>query len=139
MKEGFRPFIMVNGLPSISVTDNGLTFSKAAVEKLGCPAYVKLYINDNEKILAIEASEDDASPAIPFYRENNRGIVSVRWNNKDLLNYLSGLMNWDLKTRTYKVSGVFDYNENVFEFDMKGAKSDIKETQNKDENIETVL
>ncbi len=122
MKEGYKPFILVNGIPSISVTDNGLTFSKSAIVKLGCPAYVNLYIDAEKKMLAVEPGEEGTPQAISFYRPNDRDIVTVRWNNKDLLGYLCVVMNWDLKKNSYKVPGVFDYEENIFEFDMKGAE-----------------
>ena len=133
MKEGYKPFILVNGIPSISVTDNGLTFSKSAVVKLGCPAYVNLYIDAEKKMLAVEPGEEGSPQAIAFYRPNDRNIITVRWNNKDLLGYLCAVMNWDLKTNSYKVSGTYDYNENIFEFDMKGAEINAKNKQIKNE------
>ena len=129
MKEGYKPFILVNGIPSISVTDNGLTFSKSAVVKLGCPAYVNLYIDAEKKMLAVEPGEEGSPQAIAFYRPNDRNIITVRWNNKDLLGYLCAVMNWDLKTYSYKVTGIYDYNENIFEFDMKGAEINAKNKQ----------
>lgn len=134
MKEGYKPFILVNGIPSISVTDNGLTFSKSAIVKLGCPAYVNLYIDAEKKMLAVEPGEEGSPQAIAFYRPNDRNIITVRWNNKDLLGYLCMIMNWDLKKNSYKIPGVFDYNENIFEFDMKRAEEIIR---NRQENNET--
>lgn len=134
MKEGYKPFILVNGIPSISVTDNGLTFSKSAIVKLGCPAYVNLYIDAERKMLAVEPSEEGSPQAIAFYRTNDRNIITVRWNNKDLLGFLCSIMNWDLKANSYKVAGVFDYNENIFEFDMKGAEIIAKNKRDKKEN-----
>ena len=133
MKEGYKPFILVNGIPSISVTDNGLTFSKSAIVKLGCPAYVNLYIDAERKMLAVEPGEEGSPQAIAFYRPNDRNIITVRWNNKDLLGYLCAVMNWDLKTYSYKVTGIYDYNENIFEFDMKGAEINAKNKQIKNE------
>lgn len=133
MKEGYKPFILVNGIPAISVTDNGLTFSKSAIVKLGCPAYVNLYIDAEKKMLAVEPGEEGSPQAIAFYRPNDRNIITVRWNNKDLLGYLCTIMNWDLKTNSYKVTGVYDYNENIFEFDMKGAEINAKNKQIKNE------
>lgn len=129
MKEGYKPFILVNGIPSISITDNGLTFSKSAIVKLGCPAYVNLYIDAEKKMLAVEPGKEGSSQAIAFYRPNDRDIITVRWNNKDLLSYLCAVMNWDLKKYSYKITGTYDYNENFFEFDMKGAEINAKNKQ----------
>ncbi len=126
MKEGYKAFILVNGIPSISITNNGLTFSKATIVKLGCPAFVNLYIDAEKKMMAVEPGEEGTPQAIAFYRPNDRNIVSVRWNNKDLLGYLCEIMNWDLKNYSYKVPGEFDYNENIFEFDMKNAEVSAK-------------
>lgn len=134
MKEGYKPFILVNGIPSISVTDNGLTFSKSAIVKLGCPAYVNLYIDPEKKKLAVEPGEEGSPQANAFYRPNDRNIITVRWNNKDLLGYLCAIMNWDLKTNSYKVTGIFDYDDNIFEFDMKGAEIITNNKLDKNEN-----
>ena len=45
MLEGFRKVNLTSGLPYVSITDNGITFSKNAVIKMGKPKNVVLLMN----------------------------------------------------------------------------------------------
>jgi len=47
--EGFKTFNFNEGVPYISVTKHGITFSKGVVMKLNYPKYVVLLINKNSK------------------------------------------------------------------------------------------
>ena len=120
MKQGYEPFMMVFGQMKLSVTANGVTFSKAVTVKLGYPAYVTLLINAEEKLLALKSAESNDKNAIEFYKANDRCIDSVRINNKDLIGYLCSLMNWNVEENSYSIVGRFDYKEKYVEFDLKG-------------------
>ena len=121
MKEGYKPFIMVHGTAKISVSANGMLFSNAAVRKLNFSKYVNLYINNKEKLFAVEPVSEKGLIGCNFYEPNNRGTVFVRWNHKELLRYLSSLMEWNLNKYRYVVEGNVDYKDGIIEFDLKKA------------------
>ena len=117
--ENFKPINLTVGFPSVSITSNGVTFSKAAIVKMGAPEYVVLMINDMDKKLAIIETEKDAENATRFVRSKKN--LSVRYNNKDFLNTLERLMGWDLAQQGYRVSGEYYGNENALVFNLLAA------------------
>lgn len=121
MFEGFKPISLITGLPSISVTNNGLTFSKAAIIKMEKAEHVMLMINESEKQIAVKKCEPDDENATQFYKSDKR-IMSVRWNNKDFLNTLAKMMGWRLETEGYKIYGEFYGDEVALIFDLKTAQ-----------------
>ena len=118
--QDFEPFQMTVGEPSISITPNGVTFSKAAIIKLGKPEYVKLLIQYDKKLLAVKRSTDDEEDAIAFLSPRKK-TVSVRWNNRDLLNTLLQLMKWDPKLR-YSIIGSYNNELEAMIFDLNQIK-----------------
>lgn len=118
--ENFRKVNLAPGSPSISITRNGITFNKAAIVKLLEPEWVNLLIDEEEKAIAVLACKEDEDKAISFLSKRKK-IMSVRWNNKDFLQTLEELMDWDLNIAGYKVNGIFDRNQNVLFFDLKTA------------------
>ena len=125
MKEGYKPFVLVNGFPRFVLTPNGVTFSKSAVVKLGCPAIVNFFISERDKILLLKPAHNDDQYAIPFYRENDRSTMSVRINNQDLMNYLCHVNGWDRTKYKYSVDGKVDYKDGTIEFDMFRAEKTL--------------
>jgi hypothetical protein len=117
MLEGFRKYNMSAGTPSVSITENGIAFSKAAIIRLGKPQKVDFLINDSEKKIAIRCAENDTEGAFPFYNPRKK-IVSVRWNNKELLSEVENLMQWELKGHIYRANGEYIKNENAMIFDL---------------------
>jgi len=121
MFEGFKPVNLAIGLPSISITSNGVAFSKAAIIKMEKTEHVVLMINELDKQVAVQKCAPDDANATQFYKMDKR-IVSVRWNNKDFLNTLSKMMNWNLEEEGYKVYGEFYSDEVALVFDLKTAQ-----------------
>lgn len=121
MLEGFKPISLTIGLPYISITKNGITFNKTSIVKLGCPSHVILLINEEKKQIAVQQCKENDENATPFYKSSNTGLISVRWNNKDLLNTLSKLMKWDIDKFNYRIDGDYLSNENAMIFDLKNA------------------
>lgn len=115
----FRKVNLAPGSPSISITQNGITFNKAAIVKLLEPEWVNLLIDEEEKVIAVLACNEDDEKAIRFLRKKK--VISVRWNNKDFLQTVEELMDWDLSIAGYKINGIFDRNQNVLFFDLKTA------------------
>lgn len=105
-KSGFTRYTAITGLPSMSVTKNGVSFNQAAVLRMGKPHFVRLYIDAEGMRFAIEACEQPEDGTLPFYRG---GDISkgVRWNNSDLKSTLERLMGWSTNKVGFKVRGTF--------------------------------
>lgn len=111
------------GVPYISVTRNGLTFSRAVVIKLGYPKHVVLLVDADGKRIAVQACDDTTPNAVAFYKEKKSKVISVRWNGRDLLNTIQEITGWDLNQGSgYRVDGLLLKSENAVLFDLKEAK-----------------
>lgn len=120
--ENFRTFDFSEGVPYVSITRNGVTFNKAVVMKLGCPAYAILLINDIDKQIAIQVSTEDNPKSVQFFKEKKSGLISVRWNGKDLMNTITDMMGWNLEEKSYRADGILIKEENAMLFDFSQAK-----------------
>lgn len=67
--ENFKTYTVTSGLPTMTVSNYGVSFSKAAVVRLGKPEYAKLLINSEEKIFAVQVSSEADEDANVFYRK----------------------------------------------------------------------
>lgn len=121
MLSGFKPVNLIIGLPYVSITANGVTFNKPCIMKLGKPTHVLLMVNDEAKQMAIQVCDQEDDNATPFLRSEAKSTLSVRWNNKDFLNQLSKMMDWDLNVSGYKVNGEYLSDENAMIFDLNTA------------------
>ena len=74
---GFSAFDFSEGVPYFSITQNGLTFNKAVVLKLGSPAFVRFLINEETHQVALQVCEESAPKAVAFYRPKKNGVLSV--------------------------------------------------------------
>lgn len=120
MLEGFKQYNMTIGTASVSITENGIAFSKTTVVKMDKVQYVRLYIDENNKKIAIQKAKKEDEGSIAFY--NNQKIISVRWNNKELLKTVTGMMEWNLSGTVYKVDGDYIAEEEAMIFDLKKAE-----------------
>lgn len=125
MLEGFKKYNMTIGTASVSVTENGIAFSKSAIVKMNKARYVVLYINEDSKQIAIQECQENDEEAIDFYR--GQKTISVRWNNKELLRTIENMMDWQLKGYVYRVDGDYYSKEKTMIFDLtKAEKSQSK-------------
>jgi len=122
MLEDFEVLDFVVGVPSVSVTKNGVAFNKPAVEKMKCAYYVRLLIDRNSCRIAIAHTNDDDPKAQRFFREGQKVANGIRWNNKDLLTTITRLMKWNLTERGYKINGEYLEEEDALVFDLKTAR-----------------
>ena len=122
---GFKSFNFNEGVSYVSVTSNGVTFNRSVLLKLGCPEYVVLLINEETKQIAVQVCDENTTNAVPFFKEKKDGVLSVRWNARDLLNNLSAMMDWDLSKQSYSIEGVLLKDENAILFDFSKA-SELK-------------
>ena len=119
--DGFKAFDFSEGVPYVSVTQNGITFNKSVTLKLGEPEYAKFLINPETKQVAIQACNEGDTNATVFYRPKASGTLSVRWNARDLLNTLERIMGWNLKENGYRADGVLLQEERAIVFDFSKA------------------
>ena len=119
--DGFRPFNFSEGVPYVSVTNNGMTFNKAVIMKLGYPKHVVLLVDDATKRIAIQVCEEDTANAVAFYKPKKTNALSVRWNGRDLLNTIQDMAGWDLRKEAYKVDGILLREEKAMLFDLNAA------------------
>ena len=131
MLEGFKKVNLTSGLPYVSITDNGITFSKNAVIKMGKPKNVVLLMNEEKKMIAVQICDANEEGSIQFFK--NIKSINVRINNKDFIYTLSRLMNWNIKEEGYSILGDWYENEQVMIFDLtKAALLGEKENENDD-------
>lgn len=119
--EGFSAFNFDEGVPYVSVTINGVTFNKSVVMKLDYPAYALLLMNEGEKKIAVQACDEETPNAAPFYKKKKSGVISVRWNGRDLLNTFQDIMGWNLKNDAYRIEGIHLKGERAILFDLTKA------------------
>ncbi len=119
---GFKEFDFEEGMPYVSITKNGITFNKGVVMKLGRPSRVVLLINSESKQIAIRGCDENTPRSNAFYKENDRGVVSVRWNSKDLLSTLKDMMGWNLDRESYRAEGQLLKEEDAMLFDFNNAE-----------------
>lgn len=121
--EGFEVFDLDVGVAGASITPNGITFNRSVVMKLGYPEYVVLLLNRDSKQIAVMACDPDTPKATTFYKKQaeDESVRSVRWNNRDLLNTISEMMNWDLKQMSHRVEGRLLPLERAMLFDLNKA------------------
>ena len=83
--DAFVPENVTDGSVFVSVTDYGMTFSKASVEALGFPPFVRVYFDRKGKRMAIVPCEEEEG-ARRFSRADGSAQAGfVRWNDKKLL------------------------------------------------------
>ena len=107
----FKTFDFSEGVPYISITSNGIKY----------PTYVKLLINESDKQIAVQACDEHDDKSVQFYKEKSNGVLSVRWNTKDLINTIARICDWDLSQLSYRVNGVLVPEMNLMLFDLNEA------------------
>lgn len=122
MLDGYEIVSFGNSGVSASITKNGVTFNKMAIEKLANANYVLLYVNREKRCFAIKGCAQTDANAIAFVAGRKAKAASIRWNSKELLRLFSGLMDWELdKCTGYKVAGEYNKGEKALLFDMNNA------------------
>ena len=69
MLEKFKTFNFNEGIPYISITKNGIRFSKGVVMKLKYPQYVIFLINENSQQIALQVCDKKTPNATVFYKQ----------------------------------------------------------------------
>lgn len=116
----FKVFDFSEGLPNMSVTNNGVIFSKGVVSKLNKPEFITLMIDYNEKRIAIKACNEHIKTSVPFYKSDSM-FQYVRLSSKSLLQEIENLTGWNISMYKYKVIGTLLPDDNAMLFDLKEA------------------
>ena len=122
--EGFQPYLVVAGSPSVSFSKNGVGVSKAAVAKLCNSRFVRVLIDAKGKRMAIQICAENDPLATPFAKsEKPEGI---RWNTRDLNQTIQSITGWsfDEGNPCYRVEGTFVDDEDgaALVFDLNEAQ-----------------
>jgi len=120
--EGFEPIKRVKGVPTVTISKDGVAFTTAILEKLGKPHYVIPMIDRSGRRFAIVASNHETDDTRLFYKQGRKSSYGIRWSDRDLRSTLATMMGWNLKSCGYRVEGVYDFEENAFIFDLNKAK-----------------
>lgn len=123
MLEGFIEIPVILGSTFMSLSNNGISFNKNVVIKIGSPSYVKFLINKENMKFALQVSDEDNPMSVNFMRQGMDIKNGVRYHNKDIENMLSSIMNWDLDHFTYRIDGDFDETSNAMIFDLTRART----------------
>ena len=110
-KDGYERYSAISGTPAMTITRNGISFNQAAVQKLGKPPYVNLFMDHYGERFAIEACYEKVDGALFFYKQGAPTSKGVRWNNADLRATFERMMGWDVRYAGYKVIGSFHDEE----------------------------
>ena len=74
-----------------------------------------------DKQIAVQTCDEHDDKSVQFYKEKSNGVLSVRWNAKDLINTISRICDWDLSQLSYRVNGILISEMKLMLFDLNEA------------------
>lgn len=117
----FQPMDRVAGKPTISVTKNGVGFSKQTLSMLRYSHYVQIYINKVDKQLAIRPCQKDDQNSIKFVSLNKEKVDSLRWNNPVFTESIRSLVKEELAKDNFVCEGEYLDEDKAMLFDFTKA------------------
>lgn len=118
----FQLMEKVAGKPAISVTKNGVGFSKQVLSRLSYAHYVLIYINKIDKQLGIKACAEGTPGSIKFIPEDKEKADSLRWNNPTFKEDIKSLVSKDLAELNFVCDGEYLEDEAALLFDFTKAR-----------------
>ena len=118
----FQLIEKVAGKPTISVTKNGVGFSKQTLSRLGYSHFVLIYINKVDKQLGIKACKKNEPGATKFVPESKEKTDSLRWNNPVFKEDVESLVSSELSGTDFICEGEYYDDENALLFDFTKAR-----------------
>lgn len=118
----FQLMEKVVGKPAISVTKNGVGFSKQVLSRLGYAHYVLIYINKVDKLIGIKACDGDTPGSMRFVPESKERVDSLRWNNPSFKDDIKSLVSKDLAEINFVCDGEYLEEEAALLFDFTKAR-----------------
>lgn len=117
----FKPLDIVVGKSTLSVTANGVGFSKQSLNRLGYAHYVQMFINKVDRQLGIKVCDKNAIGAIKFVPESKKKTDSLRWSNPSFKKDIISLAPKELANVNFTVEGEYFEEENALLFDFNKA------------------
>lgn len=122
MLTGFKEMQLLTGNAFLSLSKNGVAFNKNVIIKMQYPNNIKILINDKENKIAIQAVNYVDDKTLDFFHEGMDVKKGVRYNNRELINTISGMMSWDLNDSIFRVDGVYSDEDKAMIFDLNLAR-----------------
>ena len=115
--DNFKVYKVTVGVPTISITDTGVSFNKQAIVKLEYANYIRILINKDEKKVAIIATDEVGDDTTAFCLKKDKPN-SIRLNYRDLTKTLLALKSTNPELLSFKVEGEFldEYSALLFDF-----------------------
>ena len=120
--DDFKPLERIAGRAVITVTKNGVSFSKQAVSKLSYTHYVQIFISQSKKILGVKACDKNSTNSIKFVNEEKQKVDYVRWNNADFTKEINSIATEEAVKEGYKVEGDYLQDENALIFNFNNLE-----------------
>ena len=122
MLEGFLEVPILQGSSFMSITDNGINFNKNVVKRMQGAANIIILCNSNKKQIAIQKCDKGRENSIQFYRDEKNFVNGVRFNNREVVQMIVSMMNWNLKEFNYRVDGFLSDDRNTMIFDLNSER-----------------
>lgn len=87
----------VERTPRLLVSKHGLRFNKPLSAMTDYAEYVRVYIDDEKKMLAVVPCKHTDNGATPFYRPKNKKCKTPSWTNKRFLKLVASIGGYDLE------------------------------------------
>lgn len=118
----FQLMEKVAGKPAISVTKNGVGFSKQVLSRLGYAHYVLIYINKVDKLIGMKACNAETQGSMRFVPESKERVDSLRWNNPSFKDDIKSLVSKELAEINFVCDGEYLEEEAALLFDFTKAR-----------------
>ena len=122
MLEGFLEIPILQGSSFMSITDNGINFNKNVVKHMQGAENIIILCNSTKKQIAIQKCDKGRENSVQFYRSEKNFVNGVRFNNREVVQMIVSMMEWDLKEFNYRADGFLTGDRNTMIFDLNSAR-----------------
>lgn len=129
MLEGFVEIPILQGNSFLSVTNNGLNFNKNVVKHMQRAESIKIFYNSSKNQIAIQKCDKNAENSIPFYRSEKNLTSGVRFNNREVQQMISTMMDWNLSEYNYRADGFLANDGETMIFNLNCARKFFKKNK----------
>lgn len=122
MLDGFEVINVTKGVPTLTLSKNGLAFNKYAIEKMHKTRYAIPLIDKSRGRFAIVESDTGDGSSLDFLKDSKKLSDGVRWNNRELKNIIGDLMKCDIDNYFLKIEGHYSDADRALIFNLHEAK-----------------
>jgi len=128
MFENFNEFsfnvidVVPRGMADMLISKNGLTVSRGAVDEMGYPAYVRMLVDAENKVFAIQTCKIGDENAVRFSSPKAEQTKPVYCMVRNIRSIVFGIMadQWK-EEESYRIKGVYFKESNAMVFNLKSA------------------